>query len=489
MGMSDESYRKAPNSSQTTRNADTWIQEEIRGCEFPDRRLSKRFCNILSSMSEKTGPSIPFACQDWAATKAAYRFFSNDRVNEAQILSGHFRATRERATLSQSPILVLHDTTELSYKRNKDAALDPLRKQVAGADRDGAIRYHTAKGILMHSSLVVTTAGTPLGIAAAKFWTRKKFKGCDALKRKINPTRVPIEEKESMRWLNNIKDSTELLGSPENLVHVGDRESDIYELFCLAHNLKTKFLVRACVDRLAQEGETTIEKEMAQASRHGQYTLQLNVEKGVTNRAVLDIKYEKIRVLSPLAKRNKYPPLELTIVHATETVEPEGRSRIEWKLITNVETKTVNGAIEKLQWYAMRWKIETFHKILKSGYRVEESKLRTSERLVNLLAVCCILSWRIFWMTMINRESPSTAPNVAFTELELEILAELVTERNGCISKEDNLGQCIRKLAQLGGYVARASDPPPGNMVIWRGLTRLADIQLGYSLGSRIVGN
>ena len=107
-------------------------------------------------------------------------------------------------------------------------------------------------GILMHSSLAVTMEGFPLGRAAMKFWTRKKFKGCHALRKKINPTRVPIEKKESVRWLENLKQSTALLHDPQRCVHIGDRESDIYELFCSAQAAETHFLVRPCVDRLAE---------------------------------------------------------------------------------------------------------------------------------------------------------------------------------------------------------------------------------------------
>ncbi len=94
-------------------------------------------------------------------------------------------------------------------------------------------------GILLHSSLVVTAEGLPLGIGTVKFWTRKEFKGTDALKRHINPTRVPIEEKESIRWIENLRQTTALLGDPQRCVHIGDRESDIYELFCAAHDLET----------------------------------------------------------------------------------------------------------------------------------------------------------------------------------------------------------------------------------------------------------
>jgi hypothetical protein len=119
----------------------------------------------------------------------------------------------------------------------------------------------------MHSSLAVTTEGLPLGLAAIKFWSRSKFKGTNALKRSVNPTRVPIEEKESIRWLENLQRSTELLGEATRCVHTGDRESDIYELFCLAEQSGTKFLVRTCVDRLAGDGQHTISAAMRGASK------------------------------------------------------------------------------------------------------------------------------------------------------------------------------------------------------------------------------
>jgi len=98
-------------------------------------------------------------------------------------------------------------------------------------------------------------------------------------------------------------------------------------------------------------------------------------------------------------------------------------------LITDLPVRSRAETIEKLEWYAMRWKIETFHKILKSGCKAEESKLRTAERLVNLVALLCILSWRVFWITMMNRTAPHAPPEVAFTELELWLLDELVDDK------------------------------------------------------------
>jgi hypothetical protein len=163
------------------------------------------------------------------------------------------------------------------------------------------------------------------------------------------------------------------------------------------------------------------------------------------------------------------------------------RKRIEWKLITDFPVASRRDAIEKLNWYAMRWKIEIFHKILKSGCKAEESGLRTAERLSNLVSVLCIISWRIFWLTMLNRSCPDADPERALTHTEINILNSLVKDSKR--SREAlPLSRYLEKIAQLGNYLARANDAPPGNTVIWRGMRRLADMQLGFNLASERYG-
>ncbi|RWE04888.1 MAG: IS4 family transposase, partial [Mesorhizobium sp.] len=170
------------------------------------------------------GKPIPAACGDWAAAKAAYRFFDNPRVAEHSVLAGHFAATAARVAAREGPILILQDTTEFIYSRAQPGKIGFTRTINAGRYKAGQPNVLTLCGVLMHSSLAVTLTGTPLGLTA-KFWTRTKFKGTLALKRHINPTRVPIETKESYRWLENLRQSIALVGAPERCVHVGDRES------------------------------------------------------------------------------------------------------------------------------------------------------------------------------------------------------------------------------------------------------------------------
>ena len=210
----------------------SWIDNELAGCEFADDRLKKRFRKILGRLNDGIGRSVPLACRDWANTKAAYRFFSNPRVKESDILSGHFQATAERLNRTEGPILVLQDTTEFSYKREDPKKVGFTRNCHVKRWEHCRTKIVPVCGILMHASLAVTVEGLPLGLTAAKIWTRKKFKGSKSLQRKVNPTRIPIEDKESYRWIQNLRESTALADDPARLVHVGDRESDIYELYC-----------------------------------------------------------------------------------------------------------------------------------------------------------------------------------------------------------------------------------------------------------------
>jgi hypothetical protein len=469
-------------------SATSWVDYEVAACEFADVRLGNRFRTLLDQIGDAVGESIPMACQDWANTKAAYRFFSNERVNEGDILEGHFQATHDRFMVSDGMVLVLHDTTEFTFQRESTERIGITFNVNSGRDKKGRIRAHTVCGILMHSSLAMTTDGLPLGLAAVKFWNRKKFKGTAALKKKVNLTRIPIEKKESVRWLENMKQSAKLLGEPERCVHIGDRESDIYELFCTGQEIGTHFLLRTCVDRLAGNGDHTVADDMAKAKIRGRYRIEVRDAKGNPDMAELEIKYEKLQLLPPIGKQKQYPPLELTVLHAQERGKPKNRKRVDWKLITDLTVRTLKDAIEKLKWYALRWKIEVFHKILKSGCKAEDRKLRTAERLVNLIATFCIVSWRIFWMTMLNRANPNASPHLALTSNEMTLLDHFVPDKTRPPSR-GSVSRYITKIARLGGYLARASDPPPGNIVMWRGLSRLSDIELGALSGAKIVGN
>ena len=465
----------------------TWIDRELAGSRFSDERLGKRLRSLVYRLGASIGNPLPLACGDWANTKAAYRFLSNDDVSEGQILAGHFAATAERIREVDGPILVLQDTTEFIFKRSRPETIGAIGFAPMARGPGGHRKLHTVCGLLMHSSLAITPEGLPLGLTAAKFWSRSKFKGTTALKRHINPTRVPIEVKESIRWLDNMSQSNTLIGDPTRCVHIGDRENDIYEFFCRASAEGTNFVVRTCVDRLAGDGSHTINAEMAEVSVKGRHRVAVPLGNGEVEETMVELRFKAIDVLPPIGKQNRYPPLRLTVIHAQERTVPEGRKPINWRLITNLPVKTAADAVKKLDWYAMRWKIEVFHKILKSGCRAEDAKLRTANRLVNLIAIFCVISWRIFWMTMMARITPNAPPTLVFTEEECTILDDTVRRPPGEPSAP-TLAKYSDSVARLGGYMARSHDPPPGNIVMWRGWRRLMDISIGYRLAVQSCG-
>jgi hypothetical protein len=159
-------------------------------------------------------------------------------------------------------------------------------------------------------------------------------------------------------------------------------------------------------------------------------------------------------VRPPIGKQKQYPELVLTAIYATEKNTPKDREKIDWKILTDLPVRSCLDAIEKLEWYAQRWKVETLHKILKSGCRAEEAKLRTAERLVNLIAILTILSWRIFWITMLNRTRPEAAPTEAFTDLDQYLHDELIPNRLSCPRARPTTRQhCyLERHVTTGGY-------------------------------------
>jgi hypothetical protein len=364
----------------------------------------------------------PSGMQDWADTKAAYRFLSNEAVSEAEILAGHFRSTRGRVAAADGPILVLQDTTEFSYKRARPERIGALTTAPSRREADGRLRMHTVCGLLMHASLAVTTDGLPLGLAAIKFWTRAKFKG--RTRSSAGSTRPACRSRPrraSAGWRTCARpqhsSATRRGWSTSATARTTSTSSSARR-----RTAGTHFLVRTCVDRLAGDGRHTIADEMGEVAVQGLHRVEVAGEDGKAGQASVELRYRRVHVRPPIGKQKRYPALDLTVIHARERGTPEGRAAIDWKLITDLPVRSPEEAVEKLGWYARRWQIELFHKILKSGCRAEEARLRTAERLVNLLALFCILSWRLFWLTMVNRAAPDASPRLALSEGEVRLL-------------------------------------------------------------------
>lgn len=328
----------------------------------------------------------------------------------------------------------------------------------------------------------------PLGLGALKFWTRKDFKGTREQKRHVNLTRVPIEEKESYRWIESLRIATTNFNCSDRCIHEADRESDMYEFFNEAKLTGSHFLVRICINRRTTKSINVYEQMKKQAVA-GVYKITFSDENGKKVETDLEIKFKTLELKPSDGRKAKiYGPMKVNVVFAKEIAgRKTGRPLIDWKLATDLPVTNIDEAIEKLKWYALRWRIEVFFKILKSGCKAEELKLRESERISKMILVYCILSWRVFWITMMNREIESAPASIALSDEEIKILDHLFPQSDN--RRRKILSEYTLKIAKLGGYLARSSDPPPGNMVIWRGLKKLSEISIGVQIGMNFVGN
>ena len=176
------------------------------------------------------------------------------------------------------------------------------------------------------------------------------------------------------------------------------------------------------MDRLAGRGGTTISKKMAREPVRGEHEVEVRDDHGQVSTARLGLRFCRMTVHPPVGKQGRYPALSLTVIHAHERGAPAGRDPIRWNLLTDLPVDGLPSAIEKLDWYSLRWKAETYHKVLKSGCQAEQARLRTADRLTNLLAVLCVVGWRVFWLTMASRATPDAPPEVAFTPAEIAVL-------------------------------------------------------------------
>lgn len=275
----------------------------------------------------------------------------------------------------------------------------------------------------------------------------------------------------SSTWLENLRQSMALIGTSERCVHVADRESDIYELFCLAQDLGTRFLVRVQTNRLAAEptgcepkpGSHRVFAQLSAEPWVGCHCVKI----GQNETARLHVKFATIETLPPKGKRKRYAPQLLTYIHALEIDPPADRAPIDWKLVTNLPVDDITAAIEKLEWYALRWKVEVFHKVMKSGCGAEKARLETADRLAKFLALIAVVSWRIFFLTMSAREKPEAEPETILTPAEIATLDSIDAARPTPRILRRTLASYLLQIAMLGGYLARKHDPPPGNMVVW----------------------
>lgn len=451
-----------------TREVD-WVEQEFSSIDLSDTRLNRRLVKTAQKLAKAPLSPINAACGDWAATQAAYRLFDNARVTPEAILAPHTEETVKRMLADGGPVLVLQDTVFFSYaKHPKTEGLGPIGSSNEDHDR----------GLVMHNALALTTAGVPLGILSQHTWARKEVpeEGCQEKIERLQCTR--IEEKESSKWLVGLSETGAHRVPGVQTVTVADRESDFFEFLTQAKEQRAKYLIRARSNRqLVSEdsaGYQRILEAITAAALLGTMTVDIPGNgKRKARTATVEVRTAEVTIKPPQRRgpakaSGSTEPLTVSVVGATEMTAPAGIESISWVLLTNLAVKDLADATEKIEWYRLRWGIETWHKVMKSGCKVEDCRLEHGVRLQRYLALFSIIAVRLMRITYLARAQPDTPATTVFSAEEIEAL-QIRCDPTPMPQAAPTLREAVRMLGRLGGHLGRKCDGEPGVTVLWRG--------------------
>jgi hypothetical protein len=475
--------------------ASEWARQEFGTVELGDTRLRDRLIQIAEDRWKRPDASyLEAAGGERGAVKGYYYFIDSprDTLNPEAMLATHRERTIERI-MAHETVLVVQDTTDLNFStRHHTKGLGRIGTNQTGAE---------SLGLKLHSSLALTPDGLPLGVLKTDCQA-PETKG-KAGKKSIGRS---IEDKKSFRWLEGYRDCVEVARKARqtHLLVVTDREGDIFELFQDAEPTRKRvgLLVRARHDRNLADSDRKLFEEIKASRNEAQVEAVIPRQrwkkaKGKraeqsslpARKAVLTVRFQEVTIQSTRSDLRSAKAITLWGVHAREETPPAGAKRIEWLLLTTEEVRTSEDAARIVALYTRRWRIEEWHHILKSGCLVQEHQNETADRLKRVIAIDAVLAWRIQLMTLLGREVPELPCTVFFDEWEVKVLEALEREKGKRGKKPPfSLGEAIILVARQGGYLARASDPPPGSKCIWKGLLHLYALAAGYRLAATRAG-
>lgn len=437
--------------------------KEFLDLNLGDKRLYNRLEKIMTSISAAPSQSVFLAAGNRSAAKATYRFLSNDSIDENVLLDSIATATKEKIKQSEATkILCIQDTTSIGFGSR-------MKIQDMGYYCDSE-----QKGMNVHSCIAVTQEGLPLGMLHQQSHTRKNRKDTSMTKdmKKLRP----VEEKESYRWLETIEKVNQYLSGETKHLHVCDREGDFYELFDLAEKKKEPFLVRLVQNRITIDGKRMLD-ELRQKPARGKLLVHMgrNPKDNIPARNVLmNFTNGSFEIKKPARRKeeNVSEMLTVTGIYVYETGVPKDKGS-SWFLMTNQPITTEAEAIEMIENYAQRWKIERFHYVLKSGCAIEEKQARSYEKLKILILLYSVIAMRIMNLTYIGRLFPELPCSVLLEEEEWKLLYCMIKKVKMAPSQCYSLKESIFYLGELGGRKGAPSDGIPGAKVLWIGLEKL----------------
>ena len=432
--------------------------------------MNRRLVKLVDDLLKAPEASVPQASGDWAATKAAYRFWDNPRVDPDDIRAAHRDSTRERLPNHDDQwLLAIQDTTSFDFTDHPDTT---------GL---GYLAHPKRSGLWLHSVLAVTAAGVPLGVLDQRTWTRDPA----TLGKRAGRNRKETADKESQRWLDALAATEAALPAEPTVLTVADREADFYDLFATPRRPGSHLLIRAKPRRRVRH----VERLLGAAVRAGVAagTMTVDLRRGddrPPRRATLTIRFATLEIAPPSThpRRNALPHLKLTAILAEEESPPEGQKPVRWWLLTTLPITTLADAEQAIRWYALRWLVERYHYVLKSGCRIEQLQLETAARLERALATYAVVAWRLLWLTYEARRHPEASCEAVLPREQWQVLHRVIHKTDKVPASPPGLREAVRQIARLGGFLARKGDGEPGVKTIWRGLRRLEDLVTGWKL-------
>ena len=445
-----------------------WAAQELQYVELGDARLNRRLISLVEALADQPTSSVPEACGHWAATKGAYRFWSSDRVSVDAIQEAHRRSTMGRVR-GHERVLAIQDTTSLDFTDH------PATQGM------GTLDHPARRGLKVHSVLLASTQGVPLGIIHQEVWSRDP----ETLGKKHQRRSKETKDKESQRWLTALERTQEICPEETDVITVADREADIYDLLATPRRPGAELLVRATHNRRVNHEAQYLWEAMGQSPVRGEITIRLQRRDNQEARpATLTLRYQTLDIQPPQHRRSKegLSPVAVAVILAQEESPPPGATPVRWLLFTTLVVSTFQEALQCLRWYSYRWLVERYHFVLKSGCNLEKLQLGDGQRIHRALATYSIVAWRLLWLTYQAREHPEDPCASVLETSEWQSLYCTVHRTPIPPERPPTLQEAVRWIAQLGGFLGRTHDGNPGVKTIWRGLRRLNDIANTWKL-------
>jgi hypothetical protein len=450
-------------------SAEGWAQEEFGQVDLGDQRRTARLVEVGAALAQTAGGTLPSVLDDWAELKAAYRLLDCSAMTLKRVAGPHWEKVRS-ACAAPGTYLLIEDTTELDFTKHEAA------KGLGRIGNDGG------RGFFLHTTLAARVEGWDqggepvvnlLGLFGQKLWTRRGPPRTKYEKRRERMKR----RRESEKWGEMMKQTN---GPPVGSawIEIADREADMAELFADCAARGVDWIVRAARDRALEEEDRHLFRAAGLAPLKGRFELELRARPGQPARtADLEVRARAVELRGPYRPGGRLATQKMNLVHVREVNAPRGVEPLEWVLLTSLPCDTLAQCQKVAKLYAARWRVEEFHKALKTGTGLEKSQLETAARLEALMAVLCLVAVRLLSLKLAARAEPKEA--VQTKALGPEVWA-ILGRKYGRPAGGWTTRELLLAIARLGGFLARKGDGDPGWLTIWRGWQRLMNLAEGY---------